>query len=71
MSALCDLVKPGEPQCGATPAGATYPVCARPPDNHAGKYGRHESADYRWNDNGWMEAKKPYGDEYLKNTGQQ
>jgi len=56
---LCDLVEPGQPQCGATPPGRTWPVCARPPDGHAGLYGRHESADFCWNDRGWIEAKAP------------
>ena len=57
-SQLTDLVEPGQPQCGATPPGASWPVCARPPDNHGGKHGRHESADYMWNDRGWLEAKQ-------------
>lgn len=53
-SGLCDLVGPGEPQCGATPRGRSWPVCARPPEGHAGKYGRHESANFAWNDSGWF-----------------
>jgi len=54
---LSDLVEPGQPQCGAIPPGRTWPACARPPENHAGKFGRHESADFIWNDRGWLEPK--------------
>jgi|SRR5271165_5090797 len=51
-SALSDLVPPGEPQCGNTPPGKDWPVCARPPDNHGGRHGPHESADFVWNNSG-------------------
>ena len=56
---LSDLTEPGQPQCGATPPGKDRPVCARPPDHHAGRHGRHESADYMWNDRGWLQPKTP------------
>lgn len=55
-SALDDLVEPGQPQCGATPPGLQWPVCARPPGRHAGKGGRHQSADFAFNDTGWLAA---------------